>query len=38
MRRERQGETILGMKTFEFPLHAGHLLPAREGMVCICPV
>ncbi len=37
MRRERQGETIPGVKPFEFPLHAWRLLPAREGMVCICP-
>ncbi len=37
MRRERQGETIFGMKPFEFPLHAWRTLPAREGMVRICP-
>ncbi len=37
MRRERQGETILGVKPFEFPLHAWRLLPAREGLICICP-
>ncbi len=30
MRRERQAEMILGMETFEFPLHAWRL-PPREG-------